>query len=398
MLNWEEGNNLLGYSVNELLRKKAYITAKEICQQPGLWLETYNIIKNNRERIGSFLKRAGGEKIKRVILAGAGSSAFIGRTAVNYLNKKLGGAAEAIETTDIVSNPGDYLYKDIPTILVSLARSGNSPESVGTVNLAEEIIDNLYQIVITCNPDGELAVRSAENERNLVILMPEDSNDQGFAMTGSFTCMLLAVMLIFNLDAIDEQESMVRYISERGEGILLEKLNILGELAELEYDRVVFLGSAILKGIAQEASLKVLELTRGEVAAVYNSSLGFRHGPKSIVNDNTLVFSFLSDDPYTRKYEIDLLKEMNNNGGGKVVVAAASSYDSSIESIVDYLIVMDENGGRYVNDAYLALNYILIAQVFAILRSINIGVSPDNPSPDGFVNRIVKGVNIYPYK
>lgn len=389
---------LLGYTTEELKSKKAFVTAKEINQQPGLWLETCSIIKKQRVAISNFLNAVERENIKRIILTGAGTSAFVGETVVPHLNKKLGGTVESIETTDIVTNPENYLYKDVPTVLISFARSGNSPESVATVELAEKLVDNLYQIVITCNPEGELAVRSADRDKNLVLLMPWDSNDQGFAMTGSFTCMLLAILLIFDLENLSQNEEQVKYISEQGERILSDKLDVLKELSELDYDRVVFLGSSVLKGIAHEASLKVLELAAGEVAAVYNSSLGFRHGPKSIVNDTTLVFSFLSDDPYTRQYEIDLLREMKSDRGGKIVIGVSSSFDKAVEDNADYTIIMDENSKKYGNDVYLALNYILTAQVFALYRSMTIGITPDNPSPEGLVNRVVKGVNIYPFK
>lgn len=388
----------LGYSTEELKSKKAFITAKEISQQPRLWLETYDIISKQKEAINNFFNVIEKENIKRVILTGAGTSAFVGKTVAPYLNKKLGRTVESIETTDIVTNPENYLYKDVPTLLISFARSGNSPESVAAVELAEKLVSNLYQITITCNPEGELAARAVNMNKNLVLLMPGDSNDQGFAMTGSFTCMLLAVLLIFDMKNLPDNEGSVKYISKNGENILSSKLDVLKELSEIEYERVVFLGSSVLKGIAQEASLKVLELAAGEVAAVYNSSLGFRHGPKSIVNDSTLVFSFLSDDPYTRKYEIDLLKEMKNDGGGKIVIAVSSSYDKTVEDNADYIIVMDENDKKYGNDVYLALNYIIAAQIFALYRSLAFGITPDNPSPSGLVNRVVRGVNIYPFK
>lgn len=389
---------VLGYTIEELESKKAFITAKEIGQQPKLWLETLNIIKKQSEAINNFWSVIEKENIKRVILTGAGTSAFVGETAAPYLNKKLGRTVESIATTDLVTSPENYLYKDVPTLLISYARSGNSPESVVAVELAERVVDNLYQIVITCNPEGKLAERTVDKDKNLVLLMPKASNDQGFAMTGSFTCMLLSTLLIFDMKNLSQNEELVKYISANGDNILSKKLDIIKELSEIDYDRVAFLGSSVLKGIAQEASLKVLELAAGEVAAVYNSSLGFRHGPKSIVNDNTLIFSFLSDDPYTRQYEIDLLKEMKNDGGGKIVIGVSSSYDKTVADNADYIIVTSEDGKGYGNDVYLALNYIIVAQIFALYRSMSIGITPDNPSPNGLVNRVVRGVNIYPFK
>lgn len=388
---------IFGFDQEHLKEINGYITAKEIRQQPRLWKETFNIIKNKKDEIKRFIDEIDDEKNLRIIFTGAGTSAFVGKCIAPYLDKKLDHRVEVVATTDIVSNPENYLHPDIPTLLISCARSGNSPESVATVELAEGLINNLYQIFITCNPDGNLAKRASENDKNLLILMPADSNDQGFAMTGSFTTMILSSLLIFDLDRLDEVEEEINLITNLGEELLENKIEDIKDIEGIDFDRIIYLGSSSLKGLAREAALKILELTRGKIISSYNSSLGFRHGPKSIINDKTLVISYLSDDEYTRQYEVDLLKEMKLEGGDKKVVAISSYKDEEIENLVDYFIWMHEDKKDYKDDVFLVLNYILIGQIFALLKSINLGISPDNPSPDGIVNRVVKGVTIHPY-
>ncbi|MDA6191660.1 sugar isomerase, partial [Escherichia coli] len=54
-----------------------------------------------------------------------------------------------------------------------------------------------------------------------------------------------------------------------------------------------------------------------------------------------------------------------------------------------------EQENIYLEDHLIALNYLIIGQLFALFNSIHLGVTPDNPSPTGIVNRVVKGVNIY---
>lgn len=95
-----------------------------------------------------------------------------------------------------MSCPEYYFYENDTVLLVSFARSGNSPESVATVNLAEQLINNVYHLTITCAADGALAKRAKEQQNNLLLLMPERSNDAGFAMTGSFSCMMLTSLLV----------------------------------------------------------------------------------------------------------------------------------------------------------------------------------------------------------
>ncbi|HJF86255.1 MAG TPA: SIS domain-containing protein, partial [Companilactobacillus farciminis] len=193
----------------ELEKMGAKITTREIQQQPDLWKEAFQNYTNKKSEIDGFLKQItdkfADQKI-RVIFTGAGTSAYVGDTLRPYLNR-VGDTSrfvfESIPTTDIVSAPLDNLRSEDPTILVSFARSGNSPESVATVELAEKLIKNLYQITITCAPEGHLAKKAENEDANLLLLQPALSNDKGFAMTGSFSCMTLTAALIFDTNAED---------------------------------------------------------------------------------------------------------------------------------------------------------------------------------------------------
>jgi len=390
-------STIFGYDEGKLKTINGYMTAKEIIQQPKLWEQTLEMVKKNREEIDAFLDRVLKEKDLTIIFTGAGTSAFVGDSIVSYLDRILPYRIEAIPTTDIVSNPKNYLHSNIPTLLISCARSGDSPESVAAVELAEKLVDNLYQICLTCNPEGSLAKRASKNDNSLLILMPEDSNDKGFAMTGSFTCMVLTSLLVFDMENLDTIESQIKDIAKAGEGVFEKYSEMIKGIAGNDFDRVIFLGSSTLKGLARESALKTLELTRGIVMTNWDSPLGFRHGPKSVINDKTLIFTFLSDDNYTRKYELDLLKEMNSEDGNKKVIAVSSYPDKEAEELVDYCIYINDDKKNYKDDVYLIFDYVLIAQMFALFKSIQLGISPDNPCPDGSVNRVVKGVKIYPY-
>lgn len=388
---------LLGYDEAELKRVNGYVTAKEIRQQPRIWRETLEIIKNDKGIIGKFVEDLLAKKDLRIIFTGAGSSAFVGDSVVPYLSKKMSQKVEAIATTDIITNPDNYLYRDVPTLLVSCARSGNSPESWATFELAKEMVDDLYQVVLTCNHEGRLAQVASRDDKTLLVLMPEDSHDQGFAMTGSFTSMVLASLLIFDLDNLKEIEPEVELIADLGERTLKDKVDQIKEIVSNDFSRAIFLGSCSLKGLARESALKTLELTGGKVMTNHDSSLGFRHGPKSVVDDRTLVFSYLSNNKYARQYEVDLLKEMAFENGNNKVVAISYYPDREVENLADYFIYIAEGKREYKDDVYLLFNYILNAHMFSLFKSIQLGVSPDNPRPDGVVNRVVKGVKIYPY-
>lgn len=385
---------IFGKSLEELEKIKAIFTATEIRQQPELWRETYKLILDQKESIQRFIKK-NVDKNTRIVLTGAGTSDYVGDTVALELNKKLEAKVEAIATTDIVSNPNEYIEKNVKTILVSYARSGNSPESIGAYDLFENNVDDITQIVITCNKDGDLAKRCVNNEKNMLVLMPEKSNDKSFAMTSSFSCMTLATLLIFDIENIEKNKEFVEIVSSQSEEILDNRWSEIKQLVDYEAERVVYLGSGTLKGLCQEMALKNLELTSGQVTTICESVLGFRHGPKSIINDKTLVIIMATNEEYTKLYDIDLIKEIHNDlGNHKLAVITYENDEIMKENCSNYICV----NGKAIPNIYKVFNYMIFGQMFGYLSSLKLNISPDNPRPDGTVNRVVKGVVIHQYK
>lgn len=276
--------------------------------------------------------------------------------------------------------------------MVSFARSGNSPESVATVEIAKKIVKHLYQMAITCAPSGHLAKDLEGDETGLILLMPARSLDQGFAMTGSFSCMALATLLVF--DTLDDEKKAqnVKAIAKMGESVI-EREDQIQKLVDTDFDRITYIGSGALGGLAEEARLKILELTAGKVAALFDTSMGLRHGPKSFLDDKTIVFDFVSNNTYTRQYDLDILDEIKNDEIVPLVMGvgqekAGQNFDGKFFSF--------ENKDL-LPDAYLALPDIMFGQTIALLTSVKVGNTPDTPSPTGTVNRVVKGVTIHEF-
>ena len=270
-----------------------------------------------------------------------------------------------------------------PTLLISFGRSGNSPESVGAVDAAESVCDNVYHLFVTCNKNGALSKRAAETHNCYAINLTDETHDQSFAMTSSYSNMYLATYLCFHLNELEETVEKVRKIAAAGQNFLDNHYSI------------VYLGSNTLKGTSQESALKMLELTAGRVVTMYDTPMGFRHGPKSIVDDTTLTVVYLSDEAYTRQYEVDLLKEMSGQRKGNKIVVVMSSADEAVSALADYTVVYDMKEEN--ENILLGLDYILFAQTLAVLKSLSLDITPDNPCPTGEVNRVVKGVTLYPY-
>ncbi|MEV0797489.1 SIS domain-containing protein [Kribbella sp. NPDC050281] len=359
-------------------------TYREVVQQPAVWREAAETLAARSDEVATFLEPLFALPDLRIVLTGAGTSAFAGEVLAPALARTLRRRVDAVATTDIVSNPREMFAEDVPTLLVSFARSGDSPESVAATQLATTCLTSVHQLVITCNPEGQLAREHSGSKSSLVLLMPSATNDRGFAMTSSFTSMLLTAWLTL---APDQDPRLAERLAAAAEQVL-DRPDELARLTGRPYDRVVYLGSGSLGGLARESALKLLELTAGKVISFYDTPLGFRHGPKAVLKDGTLAVVYLSNDAYTRQYDHDIVEELRAAIGAENVLAVSAQADDAecwqIDGVAD------------VDDAVLTLPFVVIAQLLALRFSVALGRTPDNPFPDGEVNRVVQGVTIHP--
>lgn len=391
-------NNFFGIDKETLEEKKSFNTAKEILQQPKLWKETLEIFRNSEKSLKEYLKKIGFGKEFDIVFTGAGTSEYVGNILEPLLNKNETGEFKSIATTDILNNPLNYMKKNKKTLVVSFARSGDSPESAGVIDIADKIIDEVYHLFITCNKEGALAKRAEGNEKIFLLLMPEESNDKGFAMINSFSCMLLAGILSFSRDNSEVIDEMGEIISI-AEKELNEKYPEIKKLAEEDHKRIVVLGSGILKGLAEELSLKIMELSAGKVVSVSNTTLGFRHGPKAIVNEETIVFELVNQDEYAMKYDEGLLEEMSEDKSADKLIAYNISNNNSIEESTYKVIKPDETDKGKIRNKELAslFIYLIYGQTYAFFKSQYLGNTTDNPFPSGEVNRVVKKFKVHEF-
>jgi tagatose-6-phosphate ketose/aldose isomerase len=386
--------DLLGFTLSELQEYEAYLTAKEIAQQPRLWQKTWQLVNDQQDQLSIFLNTAFIQDSLTVILTGAGTSAYIGNVLQGPFQKNTGKITTAIATTDLILHPEQYFNKK-GTLLISFARSGDSPESLAAVNIGDEFCDNIYHLIITCNPAGQLARASEISKTNtFVFLLPPEADDQSLAMTGSFTSMLLAGLLISRVADISDMESQVALLSQFGENILENYSDQLRNVAKLEFQRAIFLGSGPLRSVANESDLKVQELTDGHVICKSDSFLGFRHGPKAVINSATLLVYLFSNNAHVHQYEKDLVKAINLGEKGLYRIGVMETAKKSTE--VDMLIELSPNG-ESVDEELLSVVSVLPAQLLGFYKSLELGLSPDQPSKKETITRVVRGVTIYPF-
>ena len=373
------------------METKGHYTYSEIMQQPRMWQHEFDRIRDDRKQIETFVNRYidGGYE---VIFTGAGTSAYIGDVLEVAVADTIFRGARSVATTDLITHPTAYFSPDRKVLLISFARSGNSPESMGAVTLADNICgDNIAHIFITCNEKGRLA-QLAGRENCLLLLLPPETDDKSLAMTSSFSTMLLTALLLANIRDLDAQETPVRNLVAHAARVLERYDGAIREIAARDFSRAIFLGSGELKGIAEESHLKLQELTDGGVVCSFDSFLGFRHGPKAVINGHSLLVYLLSGDPAVRRYEEDLIRQINSNNH-VVAMVAVSPEPVGLQGVAfDLNVVLGEASSQGI---YRCIPYVFTAQLLGYYKSLAQGLDPDAPSVSGNISRVVEGVTIY---
>jgi tagatose-6-phosphate ketose/aldose isomerase len=368
----------------------AFFTAGEIAGQPDLWVQVYRQVLGEKAGILSFLESAIPE-VSKIILTGAGTSAYIGLNLQGIFNRSLKKHTDAVATTDLVSHPGNYFFDHETIILISFARSGNSPESTAVVELADKLCGKCYHIIITCDPKGQLATWQTSSPKLLIVLPPE-ANDRSLAMTGSYTGMLLCGLLIARLKELENIAPEIEILRQYGKRILEEYAPRLKEVASIDFRRVVFLGSGPLYGTATESNLKLQEMTDGNIICKNHSYLGFRHGPKAVTNEQTLLVFIFSNDPFVLQYERDLVLSMRK---GKKPLFTIGIYENYVNGLSFDLDIKLSDSGNLLGEEMLAVCDIIPAQLLGMYKSMALGLNPDSPSESGAISRVVEDVTIY---
>jgi tagatose-6-phosphate ketose/aldose isomerase len=286
-----------------------------------------------------------------------------------------------VPTTDILVDAERYL-PEIDAV-ISLARSGDSPESAAVVERIRALRPEILQLAIVCNQDGALSHSGLDG---LITLDPR-TNDHSLVMTSAFSNLVLGGLALARPDAVAET---VDEFSERATRLLPEIDKACQIAAARVCNRVVVLSSSPLHGWAQEAGLKTLEMTSGRFPMISETLLGLRHGPMSYIEPDTFVLCFLSSDRVRRLYELDLIEELRKKGIGYL---AGIADPDEVEGVFDEVIPAI---APHLKDDLRTPYEIAGPQLLGYHVSLRSGLNPDNPRPEGIIHRVVQGVRIHP--
>ena len=326
--------------------------------------------------------------IQSLVLTGSGSSEYAAQCVCLPLQNELGISTESISGGALLMYGAGTMSLGRPGLLVSLARSGDSPESRGALELMLDTEPEFRHVVVTCNEQGSLARDSRLHKKVHVITLPPETHDKSLVMTSSFTNLLLAARFIGMLKRPDEYRTLCGTLSKITGELIRSQFDILAKIASTDFRRAVFLGSGSHFAASREAALKMLELTSGRVTTLCETYLGFRHGPMSYVQEDTLIVCNLSCDVTIRAYELDLLHELDRKKLGLSKLIVGENIPDSVVREGD--TVIEFQGLSELGDEESPTVCVVVAQLLAFFRCLEEGLQPDSPSEGGIISRVVE--------
>jgi tagatose-6-phosphate ketose/aldose isomerase len=390
-------SEILALPEQEKKRRGLAYTPHEIAQQPETWGTTCTICLDRSADICQFLESSGiGDRATgsrpKVILVGAGTSDYVGESVQNLLAKEWGCDAAAIPSTDLLTNAEDLIRTDQRYLWISFSRSGESPEAVAVLGSALERFPLVHHIVITCNEHSRLAREFGRRPGVLPIVLSKRVNDRGLAMTSSFSNMVVAGQCLARIRSPREYADMLRRLAVAAENFIPPCAELAARLAEQNFSKACFLGTGPLKAVARESALKVLELTAGKLHTFCDSYLGLRHGPLSAVDSGTLVVGFISGDERRRCYELDLLAELKEKRLPGRILALCPFLSDQVRAVSDEVISLKL---EHVPDHYRPIIDTIFGQLLGLFACLQSGGSPDAPSPNEAITRVVRQFKTY---
>lgn len=385
---------LLELSPEERSRRGLMHTPVEIAQQPKSWGLTFALFKKRRSELAEFLEKAGvGQASTTVFLIGAGTSDYIGQTLMLLLRRMWKCEVIAVPSTSLVTGADQYLVAGRRYLWISFSRSGDSPESAAVLENALEHHPEIHHVVVSCNAEGRMIRCASSESQTFPVVLDDAVNDRGLAMTSSFSNMAIFGQCMAHVHDLAPYEATLGRLVEAGKNFLPSAADEAAALAAENYERICFLGSGALQGVAVESALKVMELTAGKVLTMSESALGLRHGPMAALDHNTLVVSFLSSDPNVARYEKDLLLELSKKRLMRTSVVVGGQSGLALNGFADRYLSPGNHDA--LPDEYRSPVDVMFGQLLGLFFSLRHNLMPDRPSPDGVISRVVGNVRIY---
>lgn len=337
-------------------------TMNEINSQAEIWEHVISASLKNREK---YVTNFDGVIDVETLFVGCGTSYYLSLSAASVFSKLTRTVSRAYPASEIYlfSDPifPDHAKQYIPYLI---SRSGTTTE----VNLATKYIQEHYKFPvhgISCRTNSDLLKNS-----DIGYLIPE-ADEKSVVMTRSFTSMLLLVQFLAGFQSRDQQFlDELENLPQLGKEVFNQYGDLPEEIiSEGNFNKFVYLGQGPFYGLASESMLKIKEMSLTCSEAYH--SLEYRHGPKSMADENMLVTFFISNQ--ARDAEIKLMQDVNDLGAK--ILAICDSADAAISGAADYVVELNSGLSDY---ARLIL-YMPITQLLGYYQSLSKNLNPDEP-------------------
>lgn len=331
---------------------------------------TYQEITSQADTLKQILDRLDGLPIElrdyhRIILTGCGSSFFLSQLIAHFLRTRLNLPCRAVPSSELIFYPEAYLEPKLSTAVFAFSRTGSTTETVRAVQMLQEKY-NLLVVAVTCYDGSEITQLGGP-----ALVFPE-VQEKSVVMTRAFTGILGA--FLHWAGAEKELEKVPGYIARS----LADYDTRIQTLAAQDFHHVVFLGTGPLYYVAREGMLKLEEMTARHTEAW--QSFEFRHGPKAILEESTLIWLFSSRQD--AGFMENAVEEFT--GLGAHVWLAGNRLPQTLAAKADEAFVMDWDLERPEIEAVSLLH---LPQLYAFYRSLQVGNNPDEPAK---LSRVVK--------
>lgn len=333
-------------------------TYREILSQPETWERALASAATAWAPAQGALGLTGAEHF---LLTGAGTSFYLAQAAAHVMQERTGRPATAVPASEVFLSPASTVPAGVPLVVFVMSRSGSTSEAVLAARHVREHVPSARVVALSCRRDSELA-----RHAHLAIELP-DAGERSVVMTRSFTSMLLALGLVAATIAGDThaREELERLPELAHAG--MADAEAFGERlgADTGLEPIVYLGLGPNYGLAQEATLKLKEMT--QVPCEAYGPLEFRHGPISIVEPGSavVVLGGSRDEAYLPGLELDLAR----HGAHVASISPHASEHASTALLLP----------AGLSDVARGPLYLPPVQLLAYHRARAVGLNPDEP-------------------
>jgi glucosamine--fructose-6-phosphate aminotransferase (isomerizing) len=337
-------------------------TFHEIMSQPTVWAETLATFADQIVTFDEHWQANNG--VQQAIFTGCGSTHYLSMTAAALFQTMTKIPSQARPASELVLFPERIYLPDTTPLLVTISRSGETTETIDAVHVFKRHV-NGHVLAITCDDTSKLAQQADTN------LSANAAQEESIAQTRSFASMMVLVeAFAAHVTGLDAANTLAPLAEHCGQ-LLTDYGDLAQALGEnMDIQRFFFLGTSYMHGIANEAMLKMKEMSLAYSEAFH--TLEFRHGPMSMVNDHTLIVGLLSET--AQAHEIAVLEQMHARGARILAISESGSGLPQSERISE--VILKSGLPAWAR----TILYLPVLQLMAYYRALANGQDPDHPA------------------